>query len=76
MLGGTLNILTATVLSYKSVVRSHLDYCSSVSAPHKKGDTEMLEKVQKTATKLIPEVKNMVYIDHLKLLNLPTLHNR
>jgi len=36
----------------------------------------MLEKVQKKATKLIPELKNMVYIDHLKLLKLPTLHYR
>jgi len=41
------------VLLYKSIVRSHLDDCSSVRAPYKKGDTEMLQKVQKTATKLI-----------------------
>jgi len=41
-----------------------------------KGDTEMLEKVQKRATKLMPELKNMVYINRLKLLKLPTLHYR
>ena len=33
---------------YTSMVRSHLDYCSSVWAPYKKGDIEALEKVQKS----------------------------
>ena len=35
------------VLIYKSIVRSHLDYCNSVWAPHKRADIEELEKVQK-----------------------------
>jgi len=33
----------------------------------------MLEKVQRRATKLIPELNNMVHIDCLKLLKLSTL---
>jgi len=33
---------------YKNMVRSHLDYCSSVWSPYmKKNDIEALEKVQK-----------------------------
>jgi len=36
----------------------------------------MSEKKTKIATKLIPELKNMVYIDRLKLLKLPALHYR
>ena len=32
---------------YISMVRSHLDYCSSVWAPYRKGDIEALEKVKK-----------------------------
>jgi len=36
------------------MVRSHLDYCFSVWAPYKKGDIEVLEKVQKKATKILP----------------------
>ena len=44
-----LTILTF-ILLYNSMVRSHLDYCSSVWAPYKKGDIEALEKVQKKAT--------------------------
>jgi len=39
------------VLLYKTMVRSHLDYCCSIWAPYKKGDIEALEKVQKRATK-------------------------
>ena len=39
------------VLLYTSMVRSHLDYCSSVWAPYKKGDIEALEKVQKKSYK-------------------------
>jgi len=36
---------------YISMVRSHLDYCSSVWAPYRKGDIEALEKVQKKSNK-------------------------
>jgi len=64
------------VLLYKSMVRSHLNFCSSVCAPYKEDDVEMLEKVQKRATKLIPEFKNIVYIDRLELLKLPALQCR
>jgi len=39
------------VLLYTSMVRSHLDYCSSVWARYKKGDIEVLEKVQKKLQK-------------------------
>ena len=39
--------ISSFVLLYKSMVRSHLDYCSSVWVPYKKGDIELLEKVQK-----------------------------
>ena len=31
---------------YKAMVRSHTDYCSSVWAPYKKGDIEMLESAK------------------------------
>jgi len=34
------------VLLYSSMVRSQLEYFSSVWAPYKKGDIEALEKVQ------------------------------
>ena len=58
------------------MVRSHLDYCSSVWVPYKKGDIELLERVQKRATKLIPTIKTMTYTERLKACKLPTLHYR
>ena len=38
--------ISTFVLLYKSMVRSHLDYCSSVWAPYMKGDIKALERVQ------------------------------
>jgi len=35
------------VLLYKTMVRSHLDYCCSLWAPYKNGNIEALEKVSK-----------------------------
>ena len=58
------------------MVRSHLDYCSSVWAPYRKGDIEALEKVQKRTTKILPGLKNRPYSDRLKICNIPTLHYR
>jgi len=45
-----LTIQSFTML-YKNMVRSHLDYCSSVRSPYMKKDIEALEKVQKRSTK-------------------------
>ena len=47
------------ILLYKSMVRSLLVYCVSVWVPYKKGDIEVLEKVQKKATKIIPEIRHL-----------------
>jgi len=58
------------------MVRSHLDYCSSVWAPYKKGDVEALEKVQKKATKILPALKNLSYSERLKFCQMTTLHYR
>ena len=62
---------------YISMVRSHLDYCSSVWAPYRKGDIEALEKVQKRATKILPGLKNLPYSEKLKICrHLQKLQNR
>jgi len=59
-------IIPTFVALYKSMVRSHLDYCCPVWSPYRKGDIEALEKVQKRATKTIPALKNIPYKDRLK----------
>jgi len=44
--------------------------------PCKKGDIEIIEKVQKRATKLIISLKHLSYSERLKQLKLPTLKYR
>jgi len=56
------------------MVKSHIDYCSSVWAPYKKGDIEMVERVQKRATKILSQHRHLSYTDRLKVYKLPTLH--
>jgi len=55
--------------------RSKYALCISASRS-KKGDIEVLEKGQKKATKIIPEIRHLPYKDRLKACKLPTLHYR
>ena len=59
---------------YKSVVRPHLEYCVPIWSPHYQKDIELIEGVQRRATKLIDEVKNLHYEERIKKLNLSLIH--
>jgi hypothetical protein len=61
---------------YKTLVRTHLDYASSVWFPYRKIHIELLEGVQRRATKQIPGMKNLNYEERLRKLKLPTLKYR
>jgi hypothetical protein len=61
---------------YKTLVRTHLDYASSVWAPYKKKYIDKIESVQKRATKQIPGFNNLSYPERLKKLKLPTIAYR
>jgi hypothetical protein len=56
-----------------SLIRPHLEYGSCIWKPHTKNEMERIEAVQKRATKLIPELRELEYTDRLKHLNLPCL---
>ena len=63
-------------LLYKSMVRPHLEYNSVVWSPHLKKDMDVIERVQRRATKMVPGLKNLSYEDRLRELELPTLKFR
>jgi len=68
---------TFTLLGlYKAMVRPHFECANAVWCPYKKGDIEIIEKVQKRATKLIISLKHLSYSERLKQLHLPTLKYR
>jgi len=67
---------TTLILLYKAMVRPHLEYANAAWCFYKKGDIELIEMVQKRATKLIISLKHLPYTERLKQLQLPTLKYR
>ena len=61
---------------YKSLVRSHLDYGNPVFYPTTKKYKQNLENAQRTATRLVSELRGLTYKERLIELNLPTLDYR
>jgi len=55
---------------YKSVVRPHLEYCTSAWSPHYVKDKELTERIQHRFTRMIPEIKDLPYDKRLQQLNL------
>ena len=71
------NQFTAYVIPlYKSIVRPHLEYCIQAWRPHLKKDIHKLERVQRRATKLIPELRILSYEDRVQQCKLTTLETR
>jgi ribonuclease P/MRP protein subunit RPP40 len=61
---------------YKALVRSHIDFASSVWAPNSVKCIEMIEGVQRRTTKQLPGMKDLSYPERLESLKLPTLSYR
>ena len=61
---------------YKAIVRPHLEYCIQAWRPYRKKDIDNLERIQRRATKMIPELRDLSYESRLLQCGLTTLETR
>ena len=61
------------ILLYKTLVRPYVEYGNTTWYPFLRKDIESVGKIQKRATIIVLELKDLTYIEGLKKLKLPSL---
>ena len=61
---------------YKSLIRSYLEHAVEFWSPHLRRDIDKIEKIQRRATKMIPEIRNHIYQQRIQDLDLISLVQR
>ena len=59
-----------------SMIRPKIEYAAVIWSPYKKKDIRKLERIQRAATKMVPELSDCTYEERLKEMALPTLESR
>ena len=58
------------------MVRPHLEFGNVAWSPRLEKDRNLIEGVQRRATKMVPEIKDLEYEERLKRMDLPSLRYR
>jgi hypothetical protein len=61
---------------FTTMVRPHLEYGNSIWHPRFRRDKVEVEKIQRRATKLVPNLKHLPYENRIRVLSLPSLEYR
>ena len=61
------------LILYKSLIRSILDYGGGVYYSSTKKNIQLIENIQRRATRILPELRGLTYSERLESLKLPTL---
>ena len=61
---------------YKAIVKPNLEYCIQAWSPYLRKNIDMLEKIQRRATKLIPRLRDLRYEERQKECGPTTLETR
>ena len=61
---------------YKSLARPHIEYCMQAWSPHLRKDIDLLEGVQRRATRMVQRWEKHSYSDRLTICKLLTLEDR
>ena len=64
------------LLIYKTYIRPRMEYCVQAWSPYLKKDIKCLEKVQRSATKMVHGLRRLSYEQRLRHLELTTLKER
>ena len=68
---------TANLLCfYKSLIRPHLEFCTSAWSPYYAKDKVLIEKIQRRFTRMIPHLRHLSYEERLAKLRLWSLEDR
>ena len=61
---------------YKAIVRPHLEYCIQALRPYRKKDIDKLERIQRRATNMIPQLRDLSYESRFLQCGLTTQDTR